>query len=252
MTKSLDTGAEGVEREPSSEPGRQPGVEDSGAFPIDRARVGETMLPTTGASGTLLELATLVELEPTAVSLIPEPPQKSAIDLKRLRESERAQLQIEDLSLRYDNPLNASSLLPPPESASARARRVALRVSAACVIVAAAVISTRGTWTKSPAGEQATPRLHSVPVAQPHASAPEACTCAGENPAPITAWPRQYGWLSRSQRLRQPRLHQRRCPAPRGPQPSCRLRPSTPDGRPPPTRRAEPVAPAIPRAQRRR
>jgi hypothetical protein len=95
-------------------------TDESGAFPIGEGRRAPT-------EAEAAALAAMQELAPEAVSLIPEPPRES---LRPRAKSvpvsgERAQLVIEDLTLRPDNPYLASSLVPPPESPS-RKRNVAL------------------------------------------------------------------------------------------------------------------------------
>jgi hypothetical protein len=90
-------------------------ADQSGAFPIGSAHREPAVLEG------------LDELAPEAVSLIPEPPPASLRPKSaslRPPSDERAQLVIEDLSLRPDNPYLANSLVPPPASPT-RKRNVA-------------------------------------------------------------------------------------------------------------------------------
>lgn len=137
--------------------------ERTGRFAIDDSIRG-TVLPPRGDDADLVSLedvGAILEVEPehAARAVNPTPPSRGIasgvfsmhpqpapaapppvpLDVRPPRESERARLEIEDLSLRPGNPYAASSLVPPA--------RQPVSVTKAMAIVSVIALSAVGVWT---------------------------------------------------------------------------------------------------------
>lgn len=133
-----------------------------------------------------------VSIVQSAVVTVPPPLMLAA----RVRTSappppERAELQLEDLSLRMDNPYRASSLVPPPAKAPRKGFLISLCAAAAGAIIGFASVGHLPFGLGEHAAEQisrgrAQPAAHVVPVAAPIAQvvvAPILAAVATPSPA---------------------------------------------------------------------